>query len=152
LEHLLEPLIERFLCLGGSVFVAPQFQVDYVKATNDGGACPDFLALDLERSELVVVEVNGGSDIKNFAERVEQRETRWFTPIKRRFIETKILGSSWNVRFLGIVRGNNPNNVQKLETKFAKDGDVTFFPLERAILAHEYWDTRITGLPRGRSV
>lgn len=152
METLFEPLIERFLTLDGNVFVSPQYAIKDNKETDDGGSCPDFLALDFKHSELVVVEVNGGSDIKGLAERVDNRETRWFAPIRRRFIDTGRVGPNWKIRFLGFVRERHPNNVSKLEAKFKDASDVAFYPIEQAILAYEYWDKRIAmGLPRSKS-
>jgi hypothetical protein len=152
MEVLFEPLIERFLTVGGRVFVTPQYEIKYNKEHDEGGSCPDFLALDFDRSELLVVEITGGSSVKEFGERIVNREKRWFSPIRRQFVETGLVGKGWTIRFLGFVRGNNPDNVSKLEAQFDGASDVSFYPIESALLAHEYWETRAnTGLPKGKS-
>jgi len=60
----IEPLIELFLTRGGNVFVASQDDIPYDAENTDGGTCPDFVALDFSKNEIVVVEVSGGSDVR----------------------------------------------------------------------------------------
>ena len=142
MEVLFEPLIERYLTICGSVFIAPQYALAFNKDHEDGGSCPDFVALDFSRRQIVVVEVNGGSSVKDFAARVEARETRWFRPLLRHFEEKKFAVSNWEIRFLGFVR---KANVAKLQKMFLNDDGITFFAIEDATFSHIYWDERIKG-------
>jgi len=39
------------------VFIAPQFDVKFDGSLKDGGSCPDYLAIDFKRPEIVVGRV-----------------------------------------------------------------------------------------------
>ena len=141
----LESLVELYLTRGGKVFVSPQYDIAYDKEAQEGGACPDILALDMEKREVVVVEVSSASDLKKLFDRVEQRMTRWFFPIQRRLERDRVIDAEWKIRFLGFVR---ETMVDKAKAKFAYEADVCFFPLEKAAFSFAYWTEREKGLPR----
>lgn len=44
-----------YLTLDGKVFIAPQFAIAYDKELKNGGSCPDFVALDLPKKEIIIV-------------------------------------------------------------------------------------------------
>ena len=142
----LEADISIYLTIDGQVFIAPQYDIKW--EMNEGGTCPDFVALDFSCKEVVVVEVTGAVDFKPLADRVRERHNRWFNPVRRRLTDQNVITSDWNVRFLGFVRDDAVDKVSKL---FEGAADVTFFPVEEAIILWSYWEKRIqNGLPGNR--
>lgn len=116
------------------------------KDLNEGGACPDFVALDLQRREVVVVEITSASNVQPILNRVAERQARWFSPILRHLTKLGILGEGWQrPRFLGFIRYQN---YELAKRRSAAMDDVAFYPIEAATFAWEYWDDRMRdGLP-----
>lgn len=135
--------IATYLTLDGKVFIAPQFNVAFDKELNEGGSCLDFVALDLGRREVVIVEVTMAVDLKPIISRVSQREQRWYRPIRKALPEVV---EEWGIRLLGFVR---KPNVVKARQAFPDQPDVAFHAIEDATFLWEYWDRRMAeGLPR----
>jgi hypothetical protein len=146
--NIFENLVEQFLTVDGRVFVCPQYNIEWNSDLKEGGASPDFVALDLspDPREVVIVEVATGSTLSGLFGRVEGREARWYRPLKQKMIEDRIIDSSWTFRFLGFVRRTN---VEAAQRHFAAATDVKFYPLEDATFPWAYWESRIReGLPR----
>lgn len=141
----LESLVELYITRGGKVFVSPQYDIAYDKEAKEGGACPDIVALDMEKREVVIVEVTGAANIGRICERVRERNARWFSPIRRRLEADRVIDATWEIRFLGFVR---EAVAEKANDAFADDADVWFFPLEKAAFPFAYWTEREKGLPR----
>jgi hypothetical protein len=142
----IEPLIELFLTRGGKVFIASQYDIPYDPENADGGTCPDFVALDFGKREILIVEVSGGADIRDLIKRVRDRDKRWFEPLKRRYKEEWNVLSEWNMRFLGFVR---EPNLAKLRKIFEGVDRVSFYAIEDATFPYKYWNFRLdNGLPR----
>jgi hypothetical protein len=138
----LESSIAIYLTVGGSFFIAPQYDLKY--EMNEGGTCPDFVALDFSRNEIVVVEVTAAANIFPISDRVKARQARWFHPALRRLELQGI--RNWPIRFLGFVR--KLDALQKLQEQFADEPDVTFYGIEDASVPWLYWKDRISnGLP-----
>jgi hypothetical protein len=139
--------IATYLSLDGHVFLAPQYNVAYDNELNEGGACPDFVALDLKLREVVIVEVTAAANVQPLIGRIEQRQTRWYNPIRRKLKEVGVVDDGWKpTRFLGFVR---KNNVPLIKGKFELASDVSFWAIEDAICPWSYWDERMAkGLPR----
>ncbi len=72
--------IATYLKIDGQVFIAPQLDIKW--EMNEGGSCPDFVALDFSCKEIVIVEVTTAADWKPLAKRVQDREKRWFAPAR----------------------------------------------------------------------
>ena len=141
----LESLVELYLTRGGKVFISPQYDIAYDKEAREGGASPDIVALDMEKREVVIVEVTSASNIKRICDRVRERHTRWFSPIRRRLEADLIIDAEWKIRFLGFVR---EQVVDKANDTFQDSAEVWFFPLEKAAFSFAYWTEREKGLPR----
>lgn len=142
----IENLVELYVTRGGKVFVSPQYDVEYDKERNEGGACPDLLALDTEKSEVVVIEVSSGSNLDALYGRVDERERRWFNPIMHRLLEEKVVTPKWSIRFLAFVRRDNVGNARK---RYSGQDEVAFFAIEDAAFSFAYWtDRKEKGLPR----
>jgi hypothetical protein len=139
----LEGAIAIYLTMDGKVFIAPQFNIKW--EMNEGGSCPDFVALDFSCNEVVVVEVTAAADLKPLAKRIAERESRWFSPIRKRLKEANIITSDWRVRFLGFVRQGADNKISK---NFVGLHDVSFAALEDSMIPWIYWENREkNGLP-----
>lgn len=140
-----EQAIATYLALDGWVFLAAQFNVAFDRELNEGGACPDFVALDLHRRHVVVIEVTAAADMNPLLGRVKDRQTRWYT-IRRHLKQLGILNDEWQVtRFLGFVRFQNYETAKRFA---ASMDDVAFYPIEAASFPWDYWDDRIrSGLP-----
>ena len=140
--------IATYLTADGQVFLAPQYQVAFDPELKEGGSCPDFVALDFRAREILIVEVTTATDWRRtLLENVRQRQTRWYSPVRRRMQELGILDNSWKgIRFLGFVR---EENLEKVRAAFASEHDVTFYAIEKATFLWQYWDQRLKdGLPR----
>ena len=103
-----EDSIATYLTLDGHVFLAPQYNVAYDRELNEGGACLDFVALDLKLREVIIVEVTTAANMQPLIGRIEQRETRWYGPIRRKMKEVGVVDDTWkSTRFLGFIRRTN---------------------------------------------
>ena len=141
-----ERSVATYLAVGGQVFIASQYDVEFDSESGDGGTCPDFVALDFGRREVVVVEVTAAADWRKLADRVKRRETAWYRPIRRQLQKLNVIDDSWPVRFLGFVCDFNVNAAK---SAFASDSDVTFCAIEEATFPWRYWEERVReGLPR----
>ena len=139
--------IATYLTLDGHTFLAPQYNVAYNRELNEGGSCPDFVALDLKRREVIIVEVTAASNLKPLFIRIRERKTRWYKPIWRKMGETGFLDDGWKpMRFLGFIR---QANVALAQDTFKSEHDVAFWAIEEATFPWSYWDERMAkGLPR----
>ncbi len=137
--------IATFLTIDGKVFLAPQYNIAFDKEMNEGGTCPDFVALDFQRRHVVIVEVTLAASLKPLIDRVTARETRWFNPVRRVLEASSVINETWSMRFLGFVR---QDNVTLAKRHFEAEKNVTFFPIEEATFSWRYWDSRMqNGLP-----
>ena len=133
-----EGSIATYLTIDGQVFIAPQFDIKW--EMNEGGSCPDFVALDFSCKEVVVVEVTSAAHWKPLAGRVRDRETRWFSPVRRRLAQSGVTDVEWGIRFLGFVR---ITAVDGISAKFVGEADVTFYVIEEATFLWDYWKKRM---------
>jgi hypothetical protein len=140
-----EGLVALYLTQGGKVFISPQYDIAYSTEERDGGSCPDFVALDMSKREIVIVEVTSSGSLSSLYERVTARNARWYLPIRRRLDEDGIIAPDWKIRFLGFVR---EDFTKAANTKYADHHDVYFVGLEKAAFSFAYWKERETGLPR----
>ena len=126
-ENLMEVLrefdVQRFLTLGGQVFLSSQFDAVWNVEHGDGGSSPDIVALDFGMKEIVIVEVTTASSISNLLAKVEDRQTRWYAPIRRSFGKMQYFPQDWTMRFLGFVR---KNAVEGATRRFSGQDDVAF--------------------------
>jgi hypothetical protein len=135
--------IAIYLTVDGKVFIAPQFDIGWEK--NEGGTCPDFVALDFSCKEIVVVEVTSAANWKPLASKVSDREMRWFSPTRGRLQQAGVTDGNWRIRFLGFVRNAA---LEGIRVAFAGKEGVTFHAIEDATFIWAYWDERIKfGLP-----
>ncbi len=144
MEPLIEQLIETFLTRGGKVFIAPQYSITAIDNDREW-SCPDFVALDFENREVVVIEVTSGADIGPITRKAKDREKQWFTPLRHK-LKSHGIADGWSLRFLGFVRRES---IMKARSAMAGHDNVSFFPIEDAAFPWKYWDSRINnGLPK----
>jgi hypothetical protein len=137
METLAEQLIATYLTRGGKVFVCPSYSIK-----NDW-SCPDFVALDFDKHEIIVVEVTTAYDIDALLAKVEDRDKQWFAPLRAQ-LNADHIAESWDTRFLGFVRRDRLDKA--LRTVSAHD--VKFVAIEDTTFSWDYWKRREGGLPR----
>jgi hypothetical protein len=144
MEALAEQVIATYLTRGGKVFIIPQYGIPAPGSKGDW-SCPDFVALDFEKREVVVVEVATGADLGPITTKAKDREKQWFAPLRQK-LETDGVVSGWEIRFLGFVR---QQNLEKARAALAGHDRVAFAAIESATFSWNYWEARIGGgLPR----
>ncbi len=144
MEALAEQVIATYLTRGGKVFIVPQYGIP-VEGSAADWACPDFVALDFSKKEVVIVEVASGGDISTIIAKAKDREKQWFAPVRRKLVEDGVV-DGWDIRFLGFVRKALLNKAQNALQ--GHDG-VAFAAIEKATFSWNYWEVRIGGgLPR----
>ena len=144
LEALAEQVVATFLTRGGKVFIVPQYGIPSPGSKGDW-SCPDFVALDFEKREVVVVEVVSGADIGPITTKAKDREKQWFGPLRQK-LEADGVVSGWDIRFLGFVR---QQNLETARAASVGQDRVAFAAIERATFSWDYWEDRIGGgLPR----
>ena len=145
MEAYLEPLVGSYLTRGGSVFISPQFDIAWDKSAGEGGASPDFVALDFEQKEYIVVEVTTSYNLAGLKTKIGNRDRHWYPPIRKHLEKLGVINELWKPRFLGFVRNDRIDVAGKL---FPNADDVCFYPLEDALLEYAYSGKRKNGLPR----
>ena len=136
--------IEEYLTKDGRVFLAPQYNIAFQGNPNLTSRCPDFVALDFGFKHIVIVEVTAAANIDALLEKVVERETWWYGPIRNTILQLGAVNSDWKIRFLGFIR---ETEVQRAEKRFAGQRDVAFFPIEEATFNWCYDTDRKNGLP-----
>ena len=127
------------------MFIVPQYGIQLPGSQSDW-SCPDFVALDFEKREVVVVEVASGADIKSIVTKAQDRERQWFQPLRVKLRADGIVDDSWHIRFLGFIR---KVNLEKARQLIAPAADIAFAAIEDATFSWDYWKDRIGGgLPR----
>ena len=140
-----ESAIAEFLTADGRVFIAPQFEIAFDREHQDGGACPDFVALDFRNRQIVIVEVSSAWNLDALMARIRNRQQQWYGPIRRRLLDLAPIDQSWPIRFLGFVREERLGYAKRA---FIRETDVAFFSIENASFPWVYWQNRLKdGLP-----
>jgi hypothetical protein len=101
----------------------------------DGGSWPNIVTLDMEHKEVVIIEITSAADLRGLFDEITERQKHWFTPIRRSLESDRTIDSSWEIRFLGVVR---ETLVDGANAKFAGATDVHFSALERAAFSFEF--------------
>ena len=143
MEAHIEALVGSYLTRGGKVFLSPQFTVAWDKELADGGSCPDFVALDFEKRHVVIVEVTTASDIGSILDRITKRQKHWYDPVQRRLTSAGAITPEWKPRTLCLLRRDRIDDARRR----LSESDVTFHPLEDALLEYAYSSDRAKGLP-----
>ena len=137
MEIIAEQVVEAFLVQGGKVFISPSYNIGK-------WSCPDFVALDFSKREVVVVEVTTAYDIESLIQKVENRREQWFAPLRAQ-LDTDKIAEGWKMRFLGFVR---KDRLERAKRDFIGMLEVTFTTIEESAFSWENWDRREGGLPR----
>jgi hypothetical protein len=137
MEMIAEQVVEAFLVQGGKVFISPSYNIGKL-------SCPDFVALDFSKREVVVAEVTTAYDIESLIQKVENRQEQWFVPLRAQLDADKI-AEGWKMRFLCFVR---KDRLERAKRDFKGMPEVTFTTIEKSAFSWENWDRRKGGLPR----
>lgn len=143
METLAEFLVAFYLTRGGKVFIAPQYSIPS-ESPNADWSCPDFVALDFGKREVVLVEVISGANLSPIIAKIRNRQAQWYDRLRTKLTNDKVITSAWGMRFLGFVRRHN---LEKAKATCSGERDVTFFAIEDATFDWEYWTSRASGLP-----
>jgi hypothetical protein len=122
-------VVELYPTQGGNAFASQVYDI----------ADPDIVALDMERKEVVVIEMTSAADLRGLFDKITERQKNWFPPIRHNLESDHIIDSSWKIRFLGVVR---EILVDSANAEFAGAKDVHFFALEKAAFSFAYWAER----------
>lgn len=145
MADLYEAMVADFLTLNGRAFICPQYYIPHDPERQVGGSSPDFIVLDFDNRDMVIVEVSAASNLNNLFERIKNREARWFGPARERLLQSGAITAEWPTpRFLGFIRR------ELIATAYNEfpEQNVCFFALEEASFSYLYWDMRSRGLPR----
>src|ERR1700730_9838667 len=132
-------VVELYRTRGGKVIASHQYDIACDNEARDGGSCQEIVKLDMERKEVVIVEMTSAPDLRGLFDEITERQKHWFTPIRRSLESDRLIDSSWKIRFLGVVR---ETLVDSANAKFAGATDVHFFALERSAFSFAYWKER----------
>ena len=133
-------LVELYRTLGGNVLASHQHDIAYDKeARDDGWSYPTNVTVDMERKEVVIVEMTSAADLRCLFDKVTGRQKHWFMPIRHSLESDHTIDSSWKIRFLGVVR---EILVDGANAKFEGATDVHFSALEKAAFSFAYWAER----------
>ena len=83
MEALAEQVIATYLTRGGKVFIVPQYGTPAPGSEGDW-SCPDFVALDFGKREVVVVEITSGADLGSITTKAKDRERQWFARLRQK--------------------------------------------------------------------
>lgn len=147
MSELLEAMVGQYLSCNGKAFVCPQFEVAWNGDRNLGGSSPDFVVLDFANRDLVIVEVTGNASVANLLGKIDERQTRWYVPIREKLASEGALScdpGGFKPRFLGFVRREC---IASAQAQFSGAADVHFEALEDVAFGWTYWDDRQAGLP-----
>lgn len=147
MSELLEAMVGQYLSCNGKAFVCPQFDVRWDADRNLGGSNPDFVVLDFAKRDLVIVEITGNASVANLLDKVTERKTRWYVPIREKLAAEGALSCDpdlFKPRFLGFVRRDC---VAPAQARFPDAADVHFEALEDVAFGWAYWEQRQAGLP-----
>lgn len=103
-------------------FVKHQYSLAYRDGV--GGSCPDFVVIDYIKETIYVVEVTARSNPSNVLSRVRERETRWFTPLKKEMSQWSESFAYWRYRVTLFVRGDVSMSLIKEINKDMNDVSV----------------------------
>ena len=149
MEGLAEQIVAMYLTRGGKVFIVPQYAIA-VPGKKSDWSCPDFVALDFSRKEVVIVEVTTASDVGSITNKAKDRETQWFRPLRDQLRADEVVTDwtphGWTMRFLGFVR---QASLQRARDLVSGHEGVSFEAIEAVTFAWDYWTKRVEGgLPR----
>jgi Holliday junction resolvase-like predicted endonuclease len=110
MEKFFEGLVLTYLTAPRNRFVSPQFTLSYEAGV--GGACPDFVVLDFGNKTVYVVELTTKAAAAGLLERVQQRDTRWITPLRTHLGQMSPQFNDWRYRVTLFVRPEICEDVQ----------------------------------------
>ena len=97
-----EEIVMNYLVRNGDTFVSPQFNV---KSMQDKvWSCPDFVALNVPKKVVSVVEVSVKSGIKGLVQRVNDRNNHWIEKLRNQLIHNHVVDERWTYQVHVFIR------------------------------------------------
>jgi hypothetical protein len=119
-------------------FVRPQYSFTYRDGV--GGSTPDFVVLDFAGPTAFVVEVTAAYNVETLIERVRERETRWYAPLRNDLGAPHLSGIRWTLRTTIFVRGDRKEHVLKA---LGVESDVTVIALDDVMRSWKWnWENK----------
>ena len=139
-----EQAIMQYIVTDHSTLVMPQYDLE------SGWASFDFLAINLKRKIVYMVEVSSAANLTPLQGKINEafEPGRHAERLKRQ-LETESPGqfSSWPIRAAVFIRNDKMEKFRDLLTPIAKDS-VDVFAIQDCLFHWEYWK-RIVGENRG---
>jgi hypothetical protein len=114
------------------VFVSSNLMIN--RASHVSYSPPDIVALDFGRKEIVIIDIVRAWDLAQLCNRIDQREARWYTPIRATLISQRMVTRSWTVRVLALIP---EQMLPEAHCRFAGLEDVACWALEQMDWAGE---------------
>ena len=125
--EIFEQAVLAYISAAPGRFVKPQYTLEYKDGV--GGSCPDFVVIDYIKKTIYVVEVTAASNASVIIERIRERETRWFIPLKNEMSQLSESFTEWNYRVTLFVRDQlvDKINNEKIKDVFVINFDSIIF-------------------------
>jgi len=99
-----EEAVMDYISANPDCFLKTQLALPWDKELNIGGSLPDFVVLNFRENTVYVVEVTTASNLKSILTKVDERQTRWYEPIKKYKSSWTALIKSWDFRVCLFLR------------------------------------------------
>jgi hypothetical protein len=132
-----EEAVLQYLCAPPERLVNTWVEIPF--DGSQGGCCPDFFVCDFSDSTVYVVEVTSASNAwKAFGYRVEEREKRWFGPLRNRLATLSPIFQSWDYHVTLCVRNEQ---LAKVRERASALPDVSVISLDDVVFPWRWqWD------------
>jgi len=128
-----ESAVANFLTVNGSTFISTQYSI-----ANEW-SCPDFVAIRPKHKECFVIEVSAAWNLGVLAQKVQERNSRWFKKLKERFLSFDICEPVWTFDVLVFIR---KERISWFTSKLHNSNEVYLWSLE-GTLTPWYWPDEV---------
>jgi len=118
-----EEAVLEYISANPDCLLKSHFKIEYDKEKKIGGSLPDFVVVNFKEKCVYIIEVTTAWNIRPVMKKVDERETRWFEPIKQSEISWAKMVSNWNFRVCLFLR--NDDAVTRAEAILPKGDDKT---------------------------
>jgi len=120
-----EEAVMDYICADAYRFVKPQCDIPY--EDDEGGSCPDFVVIDYRDKFIYVVEVTTSSNTRSLIEKINERQTRWISPLKKQLGKINSEFLRWKYHVTVFVRKTNQKEIQE---QFNNSKDISIKSIE----------------------
>ena len=129
-----EEAVMDYISATPDCFLKTQLSLPWDKELKIGGSLPDFVVLDFRESTVYVVEVTTASSLKSILTKVDERQTRWYEPIRKYKSSWTALVKDWDFRVCLFLR---EQVVGEALSKTSNFDDVSVISLDKVLTP---WD------------